>query len=207
MIRVSQKRNSPIRHGISTKIKMATNLFSKINWKSTIIASSIAAILFSICAGVYISKADYVDSWILYLGSVLFFFSTAYFITVTSRQRGWNESTISLVFAAQVATMLGILISVVLSLLLLLIMTPHFILPGTAEKELINAPASQFKGATDGLVFKVLFAATVANFCGGSIAGVTIPFYSKRNQMKDNREPTPMQQKDQTYLRHEHSAN
>lgn len=186
---------------------MATDLFKKINWKSTLIASSIAAILFSICAGVFINRADYVDSWILYLGSVLFFFTIAYFTTTTSRKRGWNESTVSLVFAAQVATISGILISVSLCFILLAVMTPHFILPGPAEKQMINEPATQLQGVTDGLVFKVMFAATVANFCGGSIAGITIPFYSKRNQMKDNREPSPMQQKDQTYLRHDHSAN
>lgn len=186
---------------------MATGIFKKIEWRSTIIASSIAAILFATAAGVFIYRADYIDSWILYLGSVMFFFTIAYFTAFTSRKRGWNESTVSLVFAAHVATILGILISVGLCFILLVIMTPHFILPGAAERELINEPATQLRGVTDGLVFKVMFAATVANFCGGSIGGITIPFYSKRNQMKDNREPSPMQQKDQTYLRHGHSTN
>ena len=74
-------------------------------------------------------------------------------------------------------------------------MDKGFISPGTPVKVLQEAPPATIQGQTGGLAFKVFFAATVLCLFGGSIAAVTLPFYTKRNQTKDDREPTPLTQK------------
>lgn len=168
--------------------------FRKINWPRSLVAASIAASGFIICALLYIIKDDFVYSWVLYLGSLFFFFVIAFFTVFESRKRGGNESTVALVFAAHVTILLGIIISVIGTLLLLFIFSPGFIISGAEIKHLQDAPPAAMKGKTGGLVFKLFFAAVVLNFFGGSIAGFTLPFYTKFNQTKDNREPTPLKQ-------------
>jgi len=161
-------------------------MFKKINWKYTFISAFIAAFLFCICAFIFINKADYTVSWILYLGSVMFFFTMAITTVKENRKRGGDESTVSLVFASLVTTFVGIIISVITCFILLMIMDKGFIFPGTATKVLQEAPPASIQGKTGGLAFKVFFAATVLCLFGGSIASVTLPFYTKRNQTKQS---------------------
>ena len=169
-------------------------MFRKIIWRSTLISSIIAATLFCIPAGLYIYYADYSMSWILYLGSVLFFFTIAIHTYSDSKKRGGNESTVALVFSSHVATICGVILATSVCFLLLTLLIPGFLHTGPADKILEKAPANTINGKTNGLGLYVFIASTVINFSGGSFASITIPFYAKRNQTKDNREPVPLHQ-------------
>lgn len=170
-------------------------MFRKINWPYTFISATIAALAFCICAFIYINRANYTVSWVLYLGSVSFFFIIATTTVLDNRKRGGDESTVAMVFASHVITILGIILSVIACAALLYVMDPGIFGQGHLDKVMAENPPGSQQGRTGGLVFRVFFAAVVLNFFGGSIAGVTIPFYTKRNQTKDNREPTPFVQK------------
>jgi hypothetical protein len=169
-------------------------MFSKVNWRSTIIAGAIAALLYCITAFIYIQQADYTQSWILFLGAGLFFFTMAIHTVKESRKRGGNESTVALVFESHVTTIVGIILSSVICFILLSILVPGYLEPGITDKVLANEPRDSIADKTNGLSFNVFIGATVLCFSGGSIAGITIPFYAKRNQTKDNREPVPLHQ-------------
>lgn len=168
-------------------------MFKKINWKYTFISASIASFLFCICAFIYISKTDYTASWILYLGSAAFFFTVSIVTVIDNNKRGGNESTVAMVLASHTITIIGIIISVIACLVMLSIIDPGSIGFGQPEKVMTENPPSSMQGRTGGLVFRIMFAAVVLNFFGGSIAGLTIPFYTKRNQTKDDKEPTPFE--------------
>ena len=169
-------------------------MFRKIMWQPTIINALIAAAIFCIPAGIYIYKADYTASWLLYLGSALFFFTIAFHTYLDSKKRGGDESTVALVFASHITTLAGVLISTIACFLMLTFLIPGFMEHHTADKILENAPPNTIKGNTNGLSMYVFIAATIINFTGGSFASITIPFYAKRNQTKDNRQPVPFQQ-------------
>lgn len=170
-------------------------MFRKIDWRYSIVSAVIAATLFCICAFIYITKADYSVSWILFLGSVLYFFTVATVTVMDNFKRGGNESTVAMVFASHVITILGILISAIVCLIMLTVIDPGTMGFGAPEKVMTGNPPSSIQGRTGGLVFRIMFAAVVLNFFGGSIAGVTIPFYSKRNQTKDDKAPTPLEKR------------
>ena len=171
-------------------------MFKKIDWVSTFKWASFGALLFCVPAFIYIIHADYTLSWILFLGSVLFLFVNAFHNVVESKKRGGDESTIALVFAAHVTTIAGILLACLVCFILLVILVPGYLEAAPAEKLLTKEPASMVMDKTNGLSFNLFISATVLNFAGGSIAGITVPFYAKRNQTKDNKEPVPLQQND-----------
>lgn len=167
-------------------------MFKKIDWISTVKWATAAAVLFCIPALIYILHADYTLSWILFLGSGIFLFVNAFHNVWESIGRGGDESTVALVFAAHVTVIIGIIISCIICFLLLVAFVPGYLSAGPATKLLVNEPATTLMDKTNGLSFNLFIAATVLNFAGGSIAGITVPFYSKRNQTKDNKEPVPL---------------
>lgn len=168
-------------------------MFKKVNFVHAFTYGAIGATLFSIPVFIFIRQAVYTNSWLLFLGSVLYFGVIALATYRESKLRGGNESTVALVFMAQVTIVIGILISVLFCFILMVLLVPGYLTPGDTATSLDLQPPNSIFDKTNGLSFKVFMAATAINFAGGSIAGITIPFYAKRNQTKDSREPTPLQ--------------
>src|SRR5215207_7734061 len=115
-------------------------MFRKIDWKSTLTAAAIAAVLFCIPAFFYIQKAVFAQSWLLFLGSVLFFFAMAMHTVAENKKRGGNESTVALVFEAHVTTICGIIIACIICFILLMIMVPGFLSFGSTSHALTGEP-------------------------------------------------------------------
>lgn len=169
-------------------------MFKKIDLRATLISGAIAAVLFCIPVFIYICNARYTQSWLLYIGSFLFFIVMWIHTMRDSKKRGENESTIALVFASHVATITGIVIACFLCFLMLVVLIPGYLGSGTAGKTLTAEPVNMIRDKTDGLSFEVFMAATIINFSVGSFTAIILPFYSKRNQKRDSREPTPLHQ-------------
>jgi hypothetical protein len=169
-------------------------MFKKINWPRTLLFAALGAILFCIPVFIYIQDALYTRTWLLYMGSFLFFIVMWIHAMYDSSKRGNNESTVALIFASHVTAIIGIIISVVLCFILLSIFVPGYLHAGTPDKVLANPPANTIQDKTNGLSFDIFFAATIINFSVGSFTGIVLPFYMKRNQTKDQREPTPLHQ-------------
>jgi amino acid transporter len=170
-------------------------MFKKINWTPTFIAASIAAVAFCIPVFFYINMANYTETWLLYLGSFLFLVVMWFDTTYENKRRGENESMVTMVFATNVTTIVGIIFSCIICFIMLSVLVPNYLGAGNAEKVMVREPASSIDDKTNGLSFKVFMAATVINFCAGAFVGIILPFTAKRNQTKDNREPSPMHQR------------
>src|ERR1044071_2045407 len=99
-------------------------MFKKINWRRTVLFAAIAAILFCIPVYIYIYDAQYSKSWLLYMGSFLFFITIWIHTMQDSAKRGNSESTVALVFASHVTVITGIIMSVILCFLLLSVFVP-----------------------------------------------------------------------------------
>lgn len=170
------------------------NMFKKVDLQATLLFGAIAAVVFCVPVFFFIQLAQYAGAWLLYLGSFLFMAVVAYNIIRESKKRGGNESTVALVFASHVVTIAGIIISCLVSFLLLSIMVPGYLGKGMADKLLTGEPAHSLKDKTDGLSIDVFMAATIINFSVGSFVSIIFPFYLKRNQTRDKREPKPLHQ-------------
>ena len=170
-------------------------MLQKVNIRSTIIAAILGAIVFCVPVAIYISQATYRSTWLLYLGSFLFFIVMWVHTMLDSQNRKNNESTVALVFASHMATIAGIVLSCLVCFLLLVIMVPGYLQPGEADKVLTGEPANTIIDKTDGMSLDIFMAATIINFSVGSFAGIVLPFYMKRNQTRDKRSPTPFHNK------------
>jgi F0F1-type ATP synthase membrane subunit a len=173
---------------------MLNKMFKKVDFRRAIVTGLIAAILFCIPVAIFIKAADYTRSWLLYMGSFLFLAVSFYHTLKENAKRGQNESTVALVFVSHVTTVIGVLFSTLFCFILLSILVPGYLAPGTKGTVMALEPAQMDVDNTDGLSFAVYMAATIINFSVGSFAGIVLSFYAKQNQTKDSREPTPLHQ-------------
>ena len=114
-----------------------------------------------------------------------------------SRKRDVEVSTAIKVFASHIVTLAGIVIACILCFAMLSLMVPGYLHAGMADKLLTGGPASSLKDKTDGLSVDVFMAATIINFSVGSFISIIFPFFLKRNQPSDNRQPKPFHQLEQ----------
>jgi hypothetical protein len=167
-------------------------MFKKINPKTTFISAITGAVLFSIPVYFYIHFASYRGSWLLYLGSFLFMAVMFVSNLIENRKRGENESTVALIFIAVVTAITGIVISCLICFLLLVIFVPGYLGVGETDKVLTDVPVNTITDKTGGMSFDIFMAATIINFSVGAFTGIILPFYSKRNQTRDSKEPVPL---------------
>src|SRR5215213_3803048 len=130
-------------------------MLRKINIKETLIAGAIAAVLFCIPVSIYIIQASYRQSWLLYVGSFLFFAVIWVNTLRDNKKRGQNESLVTMVFSSHMVTIAGILITCVLCFILLVLFIPGYLGAGNADKLLTGEPANFVKDKTDGLSLDV----------------------------------------------------
>lgn len=169
-------------------------MFKKIDIRSTLISATIAAVLYSTLAGIFIYLASYRYSSLLYFGSVLFGIVMWIHTIRDNKKRGENESTVALIFASNMTTVAGVIISCLICFCLLAILVPGYLSSATPDKTFVGEPVNIIKDKTDGLSFEVFMSATIINYSVGAFVGLILPFYSKRNQTRDSREPTPLHQ-------------
>ena len=87
--------------------------------------------------------------------------------------------------AGHIATITGVVISVVLSFLLILIFVPGFLDQPVPDKVLRSEPSNVIKDKTEGLAFMIFMTATVGNFSAGSFVTIIFPFSLKKDQTKE----------------------
>ncbi len=170
-------------------------LFRKMIWRPTLIYSALAALLFSIGVLVYVREGSYEETWIVYCGNFAFMLVMLYHALHDSKIRGNNESTVALVFSCHVATIIGIIISTLLSFIILTVFVPGYIGTSRADVILQGEPANVIHDNTDGMGFIIYMCATVINFSVGSFCGIIIPFTAKRDQRRDSKDPAPLHQR------------
>ena len=124
-------------------------MFRKVNWAHSLTFGVIAGLIFCIPAYIYIVRASYKDSWLLYVGSMLFFALIVADLLVFNKRRGGNESTVSMVFESHITTLIGVVTSLLVCLLMLMIMVPGFFEPGMADKQLTDEPANTIHDKTN----------------------------------------------------------
>jgi len=167
-------------------------MLRKVNLRSTIMAGVAAAILFCIPVYAYIRSARYQQSWLLYMGSILFMITMWIHIIGDSKKRPADDSTVTLVFASHLATIAGILFCCILCFLLLSFLVPGYLRPGIAGTQLERSPVNTIHDKTNGMSFNIFMAATIINFSVGSFSGIVLPFYLKKNQAGDSKKSVPI---------------
>lgn len=173
-------------------------MLKKLNLYSCFGYGALAAFITCIPVFFYIRDASYRASWLLYVGAFFFALIISIHVLRTNKKRGGNESTVFMVFESHVTVIIGVFIACLLCFLLLIIFVPGYLGEGPAGKIMMGTPASSVTDKTNGLSFEGFMGTILFNFSMGSFVSIIFPFYSKRNQTKDSREPAPLHQKGMT---------
>jgi hypothetical protein len=160
-------------------------MFKQINWKRYFPFALVAAVIYCIPVFFFIRDASYTQSWLLFLGNILFLFVIATFLFSFNRRRHENAGSVTMLAAGHIVTIMGIVISVLLCTLLMILLIPGLFTTGHAAKVLADAPDNTVKGNTGGLVFEIIADAIVGNMSTGSFASIMFPFALKGDQTKE----------------------
>lgn len=168
-------------------------MFKKIDLLSNVRNGVIAGLIFGIGVFFYIRETTYSHTWLVYLGSFLFFIMIVIDVMLFNRRSGSNANTVTMVFSSHVTTLVGVVVASLVSFILLAIMVPGYLDNGPTGKVAPDAPINAIHDKTNGLSFRIFIAATIFNFAFGSFASILFPFSIKRNQTKESGEPYPLQ--------------
>lgn len=162
---------------------MKNILFNRQHIRDYLLYGTAAGLLFSITTFIFLYSADYNNAYLVFLGSGLFPFPILAYLYKLSKRRGDYRSTMQMSLAGHLAVLLGIVVSVLLSLVLCFIFIPGF-LSGDDRRFLADAPQA-YQLRTSGTILYIFMAATLENFGAGGFAALLGPYVFKRNQTKD----------------------
>src|ERR1700754_1619424 len=94
------------------------------NPKPYLIYGLLGAVVYCIPVTVFLSNPAFSQGWLLYLGNLLFHFVIVAFLFGFNKKRSENASTLAMLTAGHITTLMGLVISCVLAFLLLVIMVP-----------------------------------------------------------------------------------
>jgi len=160
-------------------------MFKKYKLTNYIKYSIISAVLFCITVAIFVSCKNYASTWWLYVGNALFMLGVIYFIFSFNKTKNEDATTSSMIVGGHIITVMGIVISCIVSYILLIVFVPGIFASGETSTTVANAPAAIDTGKTDGLVFMVFMNAIVGNVATGSFASIILPYTAKRDQTKE----------------------
>ena len=163
-------------------------MFKNYNFLSYFWYSSLAAIVFCMMVFIFISKGDYNDTWWMFVGNGLFMIAIFYFIWSFNKTKRKNASASSLVMAGHITTVMGIVLSCIISYILLILHVPGIFESGETTTTVTSAPVGIDTGKTDGLISMVFMSAIVGNIAVGSFVSIIFAYTSKKDQTEDTKE-------------------
>lgn len=141
-----------------------------------------AAILYLISVVVFLSKDTYTQTWILYLGNILFSVVIVFFVVQFANRRGRNANTRLAISAAIITTIMGTILSLLCIFIILAIMKPsgYADVMNTASELSKAAPALEGNGHA--LMFILFMNAFFGNMGFGSFISAMLPNMLKTDQ-------------------------
>jgi len=160
-------------------------VWKKIHWRQYLGFAIAAAIVYAIPVLFFLKLANYTDTWLLFLGNLLFLFVITAFLLSFNRRRNQDASTVTMLAAGHIAMGMGVVIACLLCFILLMILVPGIFNGGNADKMLADAPANTVKDKTGGMTFMIFADAVFGNIVAGSSASIIFPFVLKKNQKNE----------------------
>jgi hypothetical protein len=147
-----------------------------------------AAVAYTIPAWLYIYRAHFADSWLLYIGNFLFGIVILLFVFAFYRRNPKTRSISKMVIAAHITSFISIILICILGVIGLALFSPEVFGRDRPELDQLVAEPSQIQGdPNEGLVMIFFINAIVGNAGTGFLIALLFPFALMRNQ-KGNKE-------------------
>ena len=145
----------------------------------------------------FLYDSNYNTSAVLYIGSIFFMFVIFIYALKLTKRRPDHYSTWVMIIMGQVAVVVGIIVSVIGSIILCCFYLPEFVNGGSNDDFLLNAPGS-LSVKNSGTLESIFLTAIFVNYAAGAFISAMIAYAGKPNQTEDQT-PTifeePAQQK------------
>jgi hypothetical protein len=162
---------------------MKNSLYDRRHWKEYLVYGLIAGILYIIPSWIFLSIADYNYTYLVFLGSIIFMFVIMHYVYKLSRRRTEYKSAWMMIIAAHFAILVGVIVSVILTLVLCFVYIPNF-LSGNSTSIIEDAPIA-YNMHNTGVVTLLFVCATVENVGAGGFMAILGPYVFKLDQKKD----------------------
>ena len=125
-----------------------------------------AALVYAMPVYIFIGKADYTKSWLLFTGNFLFMLVIGSFLFYISRSGLRPGRMLAVITAGQKQVLRSVILCLITGIVLLIILAPG--------KFMINNPANTIHDKTNGLDFMVIANSVIGNFFTGSFITVIL---------------------------------
>lgn len=156
-------------------------------FKQVIRFSIAAAVAYCVAVYFFVTRMNYEDSYLLYVGNFLFAAVIGIFIAWFYKQHERDISTIRLVVIGGKAAVAGIVAAVVLVTLMLLLMVPHIFSGNTNSDLVLKAAPGQFSGKNLGFGQILYLNAVLGNMGASFFISLLIPFTVMKNIYPDEK--------------------
>ncbi len=157
-------------------------MFKKHQILSYLKYSITAAIIYLICVIIFLLKDTYTQTWILYLGNILFSVVIVFFAVRFAKKRQRNANPRMAISAGILTTIMGVILSILSIFIILAIMKPagYANVVNTASE--LAKPAPALKGTGHALMLILFMDAFFGNMGFGAFVSAMLPNMLKRDQ-------------------------
>jgi hypothetical protein len=160
-------------------------MLGRIHIPTCLLFGTMAAVVYSIAAMLFLKSGVFADSWWLFAGNFFFMVVVGAFVLRTNYKEKENINTSLSVVSGHLVATIGVVLSCIFAFILLNIHVPNLLSDGPV-KVLEQSPAQTQNGRTDGLALLLFMNAIIGNITAGSFASIILPYTMKRNQAKES---------------------
>lgn len=164
---------------------MKNPILDREHLKDYLTYGSISAVAFIIPVIFILSYHKYENLYLLFLGSFLFMVVIFYHNLKLSRRPYDEQRSVSMLIAAHLTVITGIIISVILVIILFFIFFPHPFTTVPQAQVLKDVPRSFHEDEPIKLLGMLLVETIVGNIATGSFISIMTSYTAKLNQTKD----------------------
>lgn len=164
---------------------MINPILNKQHIRQYLLYGSIAAVFYIIPFIIFLTRNQYENFYILFIGTGLFMAVIFYYTLRLIKQPYDKKRTLSMIFAGHLATLTGILIASILVIVIFLFFFPDLFSTTSPDKIVEDLPAAMRSNKPAGVLLPILFITTLANFGVGSFISIVGAYAGKLNQTKD----------------------
>ena len=157
-------------------------MFKKNQILSYLKYSVAAAIVYLICVVIFLSKDTYTQTYILYIGNMIYAFVIVVFIVNFNKRTASNESTYNKIAAGFTTAVIGVVISCLAILIILAIMKPEGYRDVLNTASELAQPAPGLDGEGHALMFILFMDAVIGNLGASAFVCFMVPNMIRKYQ-------------------------
>jgi magnesium-transporting ATPase (P-type) len=163
---------------------MANVLLDRRHRREYILWGMLAGLAYTVPVLVYLSLANYYYSAVLFIGCILFMFVLLVYSMKLTKRRPEYKSTWSMIIAGHAVIAVGIIISVLISLILCFVYIPGF-MSGDSDDSFLRRSPDGFNSNNMSTIMLIAMTSTLVNFGVGGFINILVSYAVKINQTKD----------------------